>query len=345
MSHRVFVSSTCWDLIDLRAEIEADLRDAGLTPVMSDIPTTDFEVLADANSIESCLANVQSSDFVLVVLSRRYGPSLRKAGPGFPDISATHAEYNEAKEANKPISMYVRDKLMADYQFHRDNPSSPRLRWVGKEEDWPLFDLIDQHKKLTADEGSSNWFWTFRHSVDLKEMIRRDLRAPIGRAVIEELVRQGRTPLVRVRMQDDSFRMEDDGRLFIHAFIHNFSPHRAMDVEVHISGVGPTTLAETVPLLTEDDEVDFRVWLPAPKRVCEECRAELLVSCRYTTLNGHVLSDQTKVTLSWGPHSLGPTAWKQNRKAEMHYDSKVYHHASAIPIRVEVTDPDGNEPQ
>jgi hypothetical protein len=39
----VFISSTCYDLIDLRAELEAMLRDLGLHPVLSDRPTSEFD--------------------------------------------------------------------------------------------------------------------------------------------------------------------------------------------------------------------------------------------------------------------------------------------------------------
>ena len=51
----MFVSSTCYDLIDLRAELEEELRQLGLTPVMSDQPSAEFEVLPNQKSIETCL--------------------------------------------------------------------------------------------------------------------------------------------------------------------------------------------------------------------------------------------------------------------------------------------------
>ena len=46
---RVFVSSTCYDLLDLRAEVEAHLQEMGLTPLLSDRPSSDFEVLPEVN--------------------------------------------------------------------------------------------------------------------------------------------------------------------------------------------------------------------------------------------------------------------------------------------------------
>ena len=76
----VFVSSTVYDLLDLRAEVERHLRDLGLVPLLSDSATSGFEVAPNSNSIESCLANVRNADHFVCILSQRYGPSLKDAG-------------------------------------------------------------------------------------------------------------------------------------------------------------------------------------------------------------------------------------------------------------------------
>ena len=92
---RIFISSTCYDLVDLRAELETFFKNAGMEPVLSDSLTSDFQVSPDANSIETCLANVRTCDQFIIILSNRYGPTLGKAG--HVDVSATHLEYLEAK--------------------------------------------------------------------------------------------------------------------------------------------------------------------------------------------------------------------------------------------------------
>lgn len=111
MSSRVFVSSTCHDLVDLRAELKVCLEDEGYIVSMSDVPET-FAVDGLADSIETCLVNLRASDFVIVVLSQRYGSPLEPLGT---TKSATHVEYDEARLQNKPIYFYVRDRLMSIY--------------------------------------------------------------------------------------------------------------------------------------------------------------------------------------------------------------------------------------
>lgn len=105
---QIFVSSTCYDLLDLRSEIEGFLSDKGVTPIMSDSAKSGFEVLADQNSIKSCLANVERSDAVIVILCRRYGPKLGSVG--FDDVSATHFEYREAVTVNRYLRFAERDR-------------------------------------------------------------------------------------------------------------------------------------------------------------------------------------------------------------------------------------------
>jgi len=194
MGARVFVSSTCYDLIDLRAEVEAALKEMGLTPSMSDRLSSEFAISLDANSIESCLVNVRSCDLFLIILSQRYGPSLAKAG--YANTSATHLEYREAKRAGKPIYMYVRDRLEADFQVWKKNrDTKPRLSWI-KDGDEGIFQLLDEHRQLQAEATTTNWYWAFQDSLQLKDRLRIDLAKPAGEARVQSLVADGRIALL-----------------------------------------------------------------------------------------------------------------------------------------------------
>src|SRR5262249_42758833 len=117
---KVFVSSTCYDLLDLRAELYEDFRDLGIDTLFSDLKESDFQTKGDpkVNSIEICLENVRGSDAVLVILSERYGPKLKR---GYGDISATHLEYKEAQKSRKRILFYIRDRLVADWTAWKKN--------------------------------------------------------------------------------------------------------------------------------------------------------------------------------------------------------------------------------
>jgi hypothetical protein len=202
---KVFVSSTCYDLVDLRAELHEDLRDLGAEALFSDLKESDFVVPADPdiNSIEACLVNLRQSDVVIVILSQRYGPKL---GAAFGDLSATHCEYNEARNLKKPVHFYVRDRLDGDFSTWRRNGSKPDFTgaWCGKDGVKGLFAMMDTHRQLAGPDGttsSNNWYSTFVNSVDLRADIRRRLSPAAVRATGERLIRQGQVPILMITGQ------------------------------------------------------------------------------------------------------------------------------------------------
>lgn len=222
---KVFVSSTCYDLVDLRAELHEDLRDLGVEALFSDLKESDFVVPADPdiNSIEACLVNVRQSDVLIVILSQRYGPKL---GPAFGDLSATHCEYSEARILKKPVHFYVRDRLDGDYSTWRRNGSKPDFTgaWCGKDGVKGLFVMIDAHRQLVGPDGtasSNNWYSTFVNSVDLRADIRRRLSPAAVRATGERLIRQGQVPILMITGQDASTVGERQGLPAFHRLSFN----------------------------------------------------------------------------------------------------------------------------
>ncbi|QDU15832.1 hypothetical protein CA11_36600 [Gimesia maris] len=191
---RVFVSSTVYDLIDVRAELEQLLRELGISPVMSDEKLSEFNFVFDANSIETCLLNIESCDAVIVVLDQRYGPLL--GNYGFDDVSATHLEYRHAKKHAKPIYFYVRDRLEADHNVTQKNKAieGVKFSWVSTK-DKGLFTFLKEHRALRADSHENNWFSIFTNVVDLKASIRQHFEPVVKPQVLLRAIQENRFPL------------------------------------------------------------------------------------------------------------------------------------------------------
>lgn len=191
---KVFVSSTVYDLLDARSEVEALLKEMHLTPVLSESASASFQVTPDRNSIECCLANLRECETVILLLSQRYGSPL--GFPEDPTLSATHLEYNEARRCKKRIFVYVRDRLEGEYNTFKANPDTAlEFRWSADGRDG-LFRLLADHRRLIADSAKSNWFSIFRDSVELKQLVRRDLHAVASRSHLESLIHDNRIPVV-----------------------------------------------------------------------------------------------------------------------------------------------------
>lgn len=117
----IFISSTHYNLIDLRAELSRYLTELGYHPMVSS--EAGFpEHTPDMNPWESCLKVVEDSHLVVLILDGRYGARLPwKNFKGIIDdkISPTHGEYRLAHHLKKKMLVFVRLDLMATYQVYR----------------------------------------------------------------------------------------------------------------------------------------------------------------------------------------------------------------------------------
>ncbi len=240
---RLFISSTVFDLVDVRAELAEHMKAIGITPVLSDDKLSDFRIVPDANSIETCLVNVESCDEFLIILDRRYGPSLVKAG--FDDVSATHLEYNHAKQLGKPIHMFVRDRTEGEFGTWRKNKGKPiDFEWVisGNE---GLFDLMKEHAKLSVSAKASNWKTTFTNSVDLKAAISKRFESRLMPQRIVAAIQANLFPMIEVQAKVNE---ETQGDMYSRSFslrttFKNVGGAPAFDFKAHYDG-------EDVPTLT-----------------------------------------------------------------------------------------------
>jgi hypothetical protein len=118
---QVFVSSTCYNLRDLRAAIRAWLKQLGLTPLMSD--EGGFPHIDGMPPYATCLRALEECPLVIVVIDRRYGMSFQDWGPypQFAGCSPTHAELRHALERGKRVLVYVHDDVWNFYEvWHRN---------------------------------------------------------------------------------------------------------------------------------------------------------------------------------------------------------------------------------
>lgn len=283
---KVFVSSTCYDLIDLRAELEVFLRKQGYSPVFSDSATSDFQVLPDRDSIETCLMNVRACDVFVMILSQRYGPSL--GGTGYDDISATHLEYRTAKEQEKDIFVYIRDRLLNDYDHWKDQqrPTTFQSRWLPKEQDLRLLPLIDEHSELVIG-NRSNWRQAFKSSVDLKEFLFKDLRTNRPDILLNNLISNNTVPDLRIECR--SYRaMSDRTQGDFNVVIYNNGGVHANNIAIMIrkENRGEVDRKSLAQFIRANDQFAKDITLPIQPR-----EMPVIAILRYYTQTGYTLED------------------------------------------------------
>jgi hypothetical protein len=243
---RVFVSSTVFDLIDVRAEVRQFLEELGVIPVLSDYASNGFLSVPDANSIEACAENVRSCDAVIMIVSQRYGPPLNKVLSYLSEpLSATHYEYRAAKEANIPVFLYARDKLVAEWNIWKKQGRPHELGRVGLlwtpiigAGGWDnasrLFAFLDEHARLH--DEAKNWITSFSDSVQLKQAIENQIGIVAKRQLFIKRLVDGLVPevLLFVNVTDpDSGYMASQSATFL---AKNISVKPAIRVKVEVIG-------------------------------------------------------------------------------------------------------------
>ena len=324
---KVFVSSTCYDLVDLRAELYEELRGMGIDAHFSDLKESGFSVPSEptTNSIEACIADMLSCDLVVFVLSQRYGPVLKGQ---FGDVSATRAEYDAAKKAKKPTHFYVRNDLWGDYTAWRRNgrKSDFKPSWAASFEDAAgLFAMIADHVSLHGEDGkadANNWRETFASSVDLRETLRRRLRPQAIQASAERLIEAGRTPLLLVTRMSGSgssglqdqpiFRFEFEvvnagemAAVEVNAFL-SLGPDAGFPPDNNVPAILPARASSTKNIVTID--VPQRsVHQLFEKQVEQGAPLHGRLELSYFTQTGHSFSDSSEFKLRLVQNKLTPT--------------------------------------
>ncbi|TGK87185.1 DUF4062 domain-containing protein [Leptospira montravelensis] len=192
----IFISSTIFDLIDLRAEIFHHLIQTGFTVRLSEIDSSDFELFPDKSAIETCLENLRRSDYVIFIIDKRYGNTVENLG--YPKLSVTHLEYLEAKKNSKPILFYIRDKTYGEYKVYKSNPNGFKPNWI-HEKEFGIFSLISTHGE-SSDKTDNNWIIPFRNSIDIKASLEKKLKIPYLKMNLARKIAEGEIPILEAQM-------------------------------------------------------------------------------------------------------------------------------------------------
>jgi hypothetical protein len=122
----VFVSSTCYDLSQVRTDLYESLSDSGFTPILSEFPN--FPINPSSNTVENCIDVInKSADIFVLLIGNRYGFKLESGK------SITNMEYLAARNKGIPIYVFISKQLIhllpvylnnktSDYSSVVDNP-------------------------------------------------------------------------------------------------------------------------------------------------------------------------------------------------------------------------------
>lgn len=292
---RIFISSTVYDLIDVRAELFQELKHFGFVPILSDQLLSGFDVRPDMNAIQCCLANIESCDEYIILLSQRYGFIPTDLGYS---KSITHLEYEEAKRLEKKIHFFVRDRLEAEFRVWKRNSDRDHLSfsWVGSS-DRELFSLIDSHQALSSASSGSNWVKTFSSSVDLKLLVRKEFGELAEKHKLEKEIKENITPFINLEISQLQPEMT---HFILELKFKNLGRGHAYNFQVKSYKRNTGTFVPLIKtkVLPSASNIKTTLHLDLTNEVTPNIE-NYRVS--YQTIDGHKIEDEIDVTVEWAP--------------------------------------------
>jgi hypothetical protein len=152
------ISSTCFDLGQVRADLEEFLTHLGYRPLLSEYDS--FPVEPDKDAIENCRARVEKdADILVLVIGGRYGSVDARSNK-----SVTNLEFLTARAKGIPIYVFVERDVLANLSAWEANPSGDFSHCVN---DPRVFEFVK--------EVRSKWTFEFHIVQDIIRLLRMQL--------------------------------------------------------------------------------------------------------------------------------------------------------------------------
>lgn len=156
----IFVSSTCYDLSQLRVDLSDFIKHSGHNPILSEFEN--FPISPELSTIENCIKIVkENADILILIVGNRYG-SLIDNGK-----SITNNEFLVAKEKGIPIFCFIDKSTLNALNFWKDNKDGNFSNIVDNKQ---IFEFIDDIRN-----NSKIWTFPFEKAQDIINTVKVQL--------------------------------------------------------------------------------------------------------------------------------------------------------------------------
>lgn len=154
---KIFLSSTCYDLKQIRTDLFEYFHSANYAPFLSE--NYDFPINPQKGTIDNCIDNVKNNtDIFVLVVGNRYGCQNKNG------ISITNTEYLYAKKIGLPIYIFIYKPIISIIPIWKKN------------KDGDFTDSVDTTKIFefaqNLRETDSNWCFEFETAQDIIKILK-----------------------------------------------------------------------------------------------------------------------------------------------------------------------------
>lgn len=148
----IFVSSTCFDLSQIRVDLSEFINNSGHNAILSEFEN--FPISPDLNTIENCIKIVkENADILILVVGNRYGNVIDNGK------SITNNEFLVAKKKGIPIFCFIDKSTLSAINFWKSNKNGD---FSGIVDNTQIFEFISEIR-----EDSKIWTFPFEKAQDI----------------------------------------------------------------------------------------------------------------------------------------------------------------------------------
>ena len=155
----VFVSSTCYDLMQIREDICRFIeKELGYEAMLSEKDV--FPIRSEFNAIENCIQIVkQQAELFILIIGGRYGQLV-----GDTEKSITNLEYETARRKGIPVYIFVEENILTMLPVWEKNQNADFSNVVDSNKVFEFVTSLKNDKK--------NWIFRFKKAQDIIESVR-----------------------------------------------------------------------------------------------------------------------------------------------------------------------------
>jgi hypothetical protein len=160
---RVFISSTCYDLGEIRDSLFEFISNYHFEPVLSERGEIFYH--PDLHTHESCIRELDNCHLLILIIGGRFGGEYK-----VDKKSITNAEYLAARKLNIPVFTFVKREVFEDHRVFGRNSDKKDIVYpsIEKQEySRQIFDFINDVRLSDTNNG----FFPFEYAKDIKDKL------------------------------------------------------------------------------------------------------------------------------------------------------------------------------
>lgn len=241
---RIFISSTFYDLRQVRADLELFLDQIGYEAVRNeegDIPYGKEEALE-----EYCYNEIKSVDILVSIVGGRYGSESRRQ-----PLSISQMELRTALKESKQVYIFIDKNVLSEYETYLLNKDSSNLKFKYVD-NVKIYEFIEEIKGL----GANNNIKGFETSVEITKYLKEQFAGLFQRfledqarvkeiSLIKNLEKTAQTlnKLVNFLSEENKDQTEEINRILTvnHLLVENLKIRLEIPYNFYIEGLSDMT--------------------------------------------------------------------------------------------------------